>query len=359
MNWLNCVAVSLLVNVAPGACLAQADNPPEFEAPLSRAGVTPSFIYDGDAAADLAGGAKRGAAYDSDLHVQLALDGTRLADLTGVTGWLDALWIYGSQPNLFAGAAQGVSNISAPPALRLYEAWLQYNTPHNRYSVLAGRYDLNTEFYHLRSATLFLNSSFGVGPELGQSGIAGPSNFPNTSFAIRFAYKPLPSGVLRLAILDGAPVDPQPGSSGPFNPHNGLLLVGEADYVTHSPANAPPFSSRFLIGRQAGLPPYDDKITVGAWYYTASFNDLSSVNSSGPPLRHQGEAGAYLLLDHLLFTFKNDPKRRVTGFIQLGLADPLVDRFGSYIGAGVTATGLIHGRPDDESGLAMAMARNG
>jgi porin len=359
MHWLNRVAASLLLYAAPGVCLVQAGEPPPFEVPLIKSGITPSFIYDGDAAADLAGGAKRGTAYESNLHVQFVLDGARLAGLPGVTGFLDALWIYGGQPNLFAGADQGVSNISAPQALRLYEAWLQYNTPHNRFSFLVGRYDLNTEFYHLRSATLFLNSSFGVGADFGASGIGGPSIFPDTSLAVRVAYKPIPNGVLRFAILDGAPVDPQPGSSGPFNPHNGLLLVAEADYVTHSPENAPPFSSRFRIGRQAGLPPYDDKATLGAWYYTASFNDLSSVSPSGLPLRRQGEGGAYLLLDHLLYNSKSDPKRRITGFIQLGVTDQLVDRFGSYIGAGVTVAGLIQGRPDDELGLAMAMARNG
>ena len=49
--------------------------------------------------------------------------------------------------------------MAAPPASRIHEAWLQYNLLDNRLSVLAGRYDLNTEFYQLRSAALFLNSS--------------------------------------------------------------------------------------------------------------------------------------------------------------------------------------------------------
>jgi porin len=359
MRWLNRAVLSLLLYAVPGFGLVRADDPPAFEAPLIEAGVTPSLVYDSDAAANLAGGAKRGAAYDSDLHVQLALDGARLLGLTGVTGWLDATWIYGGQPNLFAGAVQGVSNISAPQALRLYEAWLQYNTPENRFSILAGRYDLNTEFYHLRSASLFLNNSFGVGAEFGQSGIGGPSIFPNTSLAVRFAYKPISNAVLRFAILDGAPFDPQPGSSGPFNPHNGLLLVTEAAYLTRNLADEPAVSSRFRIGRQSGLPPYDDKVAVGTWYYTASLNDLSSVNSSGAPVRREGEGGAYVLLDRSLYKSQDDPKRRVTGFVELGIADQLVDRFGSYIGAGVTVAGLIRDRPDDELGLAMAMARNG
>jgi porin len=352
VHWLNRVAISLVLYAVPGACRVLADEPPAFEAPLIKAGVTPYFIYNSVAAADLAGGAKRGAAYENNLHVQLALDGTNHPTLTGVTGWLDALWIYGGQPNLFAGAAQGVSNISAPQALRLYEAWLQYNTTQNRFSILAGRYDLNTEFYHLRSATLFLNSSFGIGADFGVSGIAGPSDCPNTSLAVRFAYQPIPNGVLEFAVLDGAPFDPQPGSSGPFNAHNGLLLVAEADYMT-------PSSGQYLIGRHAGDTSYDDKIAVGAWYYTASFADLGSFNPSGAPVFRQGEAGAYLLFDHLLFKSQSNPNRRVMGFVELGAADQLVDRFGTYLGAGLTVTSPLQNRPDDELGLATAMARNG
>ena len=44
----------------------------------------------------------------------------------------------------------------------------------NRFSALFGRYDLNSEFYRLQSAGLFLNSSFGIGPEFSLSGQNGP-----------------------------------------------------------------------------------------------------------------------------------------------------------------------------------------
>jgi carbohydrate-selective porin OprB len=52
----------------------------------------------------------------------------------------------------------------------------------NQFSVLAGLYELNSEFYRLQSAGLFLNSSFGIGPEFSQSGLEGPSIFPSTSY---------------------------------------------------------------------------------------------------------------------------------------------------------------------------------
>jgi len=356
---VNSISGLLMICAAFVSGYARAEDSNGFEELLVRAGVVPSVIYDSDAAANVSGGAKRGTSYSGSLHVQLALDGDKVAGIPGLTGWLDGLWINGGNPSSLSGDAQRVLNIAGAPTIRLYEAWLQYNTPHDRFSLLAGRYDLNTEFYHLRSASLFLNSSFGIGPEFGLSGIAGPSIYPNTSLGVRFAYKPIPPAVVRFAVLDGAPVDPVSGSHGPFDPRNGLLLVGEAAFVTHDATNASPFSSRFRIGRQSGAPPYDDKIAVGAWYYTASFSDLNATGPPGGPLRHQGEEGAYLLLDHLLFQQADDPTRRVTGFVQLGVSDQLVDRFGTYVGAGLTVSGLIPSRPDDELGLATAMARNG
>lgn len=358
MNRSHRAAVSVLLCVAAGTDVVRAADPFGFEAPLISAGVTPSFIYDGDAAADLTGGMKRRATAEGTLHVQLALDGEKLAGVPGLTGFLDGLWIGGGQPSRFVGDAQGVSNIEAAPAVRLYEAWLQYNTPHDRFSFLAGRYDLNTEFYHVRSADLFLNNSFGIGADFGLSGLGGPSAFPNTSLGVRFAYKPASNIVLRLAVLDGAPADPVTGSRGPFDPRNGVLLAAEAALVIHGPDNAPAFSNRFRIGRNSGLPPYDDKIAVGVWYYTATFNDLSAVSPNGAPARHRGEAGAYLLLDHLLFQSPNDPKQRLTGFIQLGAADQSVDRFGGFAGTGLTLSGLSPSRPDDEWGVAAAIARD-
>ena len=50
---------------------------------------------------------------------------------------------------------------------------------------------------------------------------------------------------------------------------------------------------------------------------------------------------------------------RVNGFIQAGLGDRRVWRFGSYIGTGLTVAGLVAGRPDDQAGVGLAYARNG
>jgi porin len=52
-------------------------------------------------------------------------------------------------------------------------------------------------------------------------------------------------------------------------------------------------------------------------------------------------------------------QRRITGFTQLGVADPAVDRVGMCLGTGLAVTGLLSGRPNDQAGIAAAVARNG
>ncbi|MEJ0041797.1 MAG: carbohydrate porin [Rhizomicrobium sp.] len=183
---------------------------------------------------------------------------------------------HGGQPSGLAGDVQGVSGIAAPPSAILYEAWAQYNLSGNRFSVLAGRYDINTEFYRLASADLFLNSSFGIGPEFSFSGAAGPSTYPDTAVGARFAYKPAPNIVVRTAILDGVPVDRPDGSAGIFESGDGLLLVSEIAWLDRPGEASAPGNARTLIGRLSTLQPYADKVAIGAWHYTASFPDLGA-----------------------------------------------------------------------------------
>lgn len=343
-----------------GECgLAWADDWRGLADWLSSNGFAPSLTYEGDAAANVSGGGRRGSTYGGDLHLQLLVDGGRLAGAPGLSGFLDGLWINGGGPSRLAGDAQGVSNIEAPHAVRLYEAWLQYNSAGNVWSVLAGRYDLNTEFYRLSSAGLFLNSSFGIGPEFALSGFGGPSVYPDTAAGVRVAYKPGPNSVLRVAALDAAPFDQQNGTPSPFNPHDGMLLVAEAAWLTRPGTSDRPANARFRIGRHGTPVPYDDKIAIGAWYYTARFDDLGPGPSGGRAAQRSGEEGGYLLLDHLLLQSGDDPERRLNGFVQFGVANAAADRFGTYIGAGLTLSGAFPNRPDDEIGLAMAMARNG
>jgi porin len=321
-------------------------------------GVTPSLVYDGEGFADLSGGARRGSTYLGNLNLLLTLDMERLAGWRGATVFIDGLAIHGGRPSRFAGDAQGVSSIEAAPEWKLEEAWIQQNFFGNRFSALVGLYDLNSEFYHLHAADLFLNSSFGIGPELSQSGKGGPSVFPNTSVGARFEVKPIKGVVLRGAVLDGVPVE-RPAGREVFAKGDGLLIVSEAAFLYRpAPAEASPqMPHRFLLGREAQLPPYEDKLAIGIWHYTASFDDLVRTREDGAPLTHQGSFGAYVIGDAIVY--KNESGREMRVFGQVGLGDSRVNRFGLYTGGGVDLAGWIPGRPQDEIGLGVAAAHNG
>jgi len=331
----------------------------DAKAALTAQGISPALVYDGDTASNLAGGARQGTVYVGNLHVQLAFDGNLLLGHPGLTAFIDGVAVHGGQPSGLSGDAQGISNIAAPATIELYEAWVQYNSAGDRLSLLAGRYDINTEFYRLRSAGLFLNSSFGIGPEFAQSGYAGPSIFPDTSVGLRVAFKPTSDTVVRAAVLDSAPVDPALGGSHPSVRHDGVLLVAEAAFLGRPGPDMPAGQMRSLIGRASTLAPYDDKIALGGWYYTASFPDLSAVGAGGGPVRHRGSGGAYLVADKLIYAAADDPAERVSVFLQAGIGDGRVNRFGGYVGLGATATGFVPGRPSDAFGFAFAMGRDG
>jgi porin len=370
MMWRILVAATA-VGLAPELAAAQAEKPSrQGESAIPSAwdtlrrdagarGIALSAVYDGEGLVNATGGIRTGAVYAGTLHLQLTIDGERLLGWPGMTLFLNGLGTHGGHPSRLVGDAQGVSNLEAPGGGQLYEAWLQQNLLGNRVSALVGRFDLNSEFYRLQSAALFLNSSFGVGPEFSQSGQGGPSIFPDTSVGARFAFKPARDVVLRAAVLDGAPVDRPDGGHRLFAKGDGLLLVGEAAFLSRPAPEGRPLGSQFRIGRGAGLSPYDGKLAVGGWYYTAGFDDVSEREPDSRPVRHRGSAGAYVLADEQAYRSAASSGRKINVFAQLGFGDARVNRFGFYAGGGIVFSGLFPGLENDELGLAVAIARNG
>jgi porin len=316
----------------------------------------PLLVYDGSAFENVRGGVKTGSTYVGNLHLQHYIDLSKALGIPRTLLFLSALHVHGGQPSDFVGDVQGVSNMQAPHGYLLEEAWVQHNFASDRYSWLFGRYDLNSEFYRLTSAGLFLNSSFGIGPEFSQSGVAGPSIFPNTALGLRLGYKPAPNVVLRVAVLDAVPygrrAEPGPSDS------NGVLIVSEAAFLTRPAPEQPPRNRRFRIGRRSGLPPYESKVAFGVWHYTGTFDDLDP-DASGAVIQRHGSTGGYVLADHPVYQSKAHPDRQLNAFVQIGVGDGRVNQVGSYIGSGVVLSSPFGSRPNDELGLGVALARNG
>src|SRR5437867_6429578 len=353
---------------APGAVSGQAQTSPwsqltqawdSLQKQLDNRGIQLGIRYDGEVFSDMSGGLRRGATYLGNLNLQLTVDTQRLIDWPGATVFVYGLEVHGGRPSItFAGDAQGVGNIEAPVGWRLEEAWIQQNLFGNRFSMLIGRYDLNSEFYRLQSASLFLNSSFGIGPEFSQSGQEGPSIFPNTSVGARVAIKPIEELVLRTAVLDGVPVDRPNGTREIFARDDGVLVVAEGAYLYRPLGSEQPRTREFRIGRNC-CGTYTGKLALGAWYYSATFDDLTKVHPDGQPVRRRGSRGFYLLADQAVYQNNHDPNQQITLFGQFGIGDPRVSRFAYYSGSGLTLVGFIPRRDQDELGFAVAAAHNG
>lgn len=351
-----CEAAALL-SLSLLAPLAAADEAaPTGAAPTW---LTPALTYDGTLLGNLHGGARTGSAYVGNLHLKLTAQGDAIG-WPGFSTFVDVLTIHGGQPGSLVGNAQSVSNLEGPTGTQVEELWLQYNWKGSSGSLLAGIYDLNSEFYRLQSAGLFLNSAFGIGTEFAQSGVEGPSIFPRTSAGLRFEFKPTPDTVFRTALLDGVPVARPDGSHAAFRSGDGLLSV--AEFAVLSRAGASPDrqpAERDRIGRFSSLTPYDDKLALGAWRYTGRFPDLADTDPADNPQLRRGSSGAYVVGERLLLGADAASGKRLAAFAQAGIADPRTNRFGSYFGAGLVGSGWGPIKDADQIGVSIGHASNG
>jgi porin len=319
--------------------------------------LVPSLSYDGDAAA-VQGGKNDGATYTGLLHLRLRWIVPTASAWRGTSAFVDVRNIHGGHVSELAGDAQGVSNVDGPDGSAVHELWIQHNFQWSGVSLLGGIYDLNSEFDRLQAAGLFLNSSFGVTPEFAESGTTGPSIFPRTAAALRFSVKPWNGALLRAALVDGASLERPDGSHALFKRGDGALEVVEWSMLRRPDATGDEPLVPRIFGRFSPLPTYEDKVAVGVWHYSKRLAEAGPANGDPDTPRHDSEGG-YVIGEWRLFGRGVDAKKRISGFAQLGFASPATNRFGSYMGGGLVATGWLFSKDSDQVGLSVASAQEG
>ncbi len=191
--------------------------------------LTLEGVYTGEVMSSVDGGLREGTRYLDNVDLMLSLDGAVAFGIEGLSFFAYGLYDNGGAiSGDLVGDAQGVSNIEADAAVRLYELWV--NQDLGFASVRVGLYDLNTEFDAIDTAGLFVNPSHGIGPDYAQSGLNGPSIFPVTSLGVRLA-APIGGSLLKFAALDGVPGDPAhpKRTSIRFDEGDGALLAWEME----------------------------------------------------------------------------------------------------------------------------------
>ena len=285
-----------------------------------------------DTVADVAGGIKTGVRVLGKADMLVEVDG-RVIGLEDATLFLNLQYVAGDGfSEELVGDTQIVSNIEASSALRPLEAWLQvpYKAGGATGTVTAGLIDLNGIFDVQDVGRLFLNSSFGIGPDFSQSGPNGPSIFPTTTLGAVGTFD-IEAWSLRLGVFDALAGDPArtrrtviraPG-------RQGFLLIGEVDRS---------------VGRV--------ELQVGGWLYTERFGALAEFDAEGAPRQLNGNHGAYGQVEARLAG--DEGGATLDGWVRAGIAQSRINPIGTYWGGGVT-----YGDERHRLGLAVAHARLG
>jgi hypothetical protein len=92
-----------------------AQNPSDVKEQLADHGVTITTLY-GAVLSDLDSVSGQGGTYSGNLNVQVSLDGDRLFGRSGLTLFVDGLWIHGGQPSVILGDAQGSEDTISTPS---------------------------------------------------------------------------------------------------------------------------------------------------------------------------------------------------------------------------------------------------
>lgn len=261
------------------------------------------------------------------------------AGLEGTTVFLHFMGNNGGGINDLVGDYQMVSNIEAYRTVKLYEAWVQHEFTAINTSILFGLFDLNSEFYVTPTSSFFINSSQGIGIDVGQSGTNGPSIFPNTAVALRLRVQPSESFSLSVALFDGHPGAPDDGDK--FD-----LMLSRSEGI-------------FSIAEAAYTAGEETKLGIGAWYYTGPYVDQCTTLGNADPVSRYDNAGLYGIADQLIWNSSETEGRSLHWFGRAGISNHHINDVRFHAGSGVVLTAPFDSRPDDRVGYAFALASFG
>ncbi len=354
-------AVLLACSLAFPARVRAAPRPSDGPGPIASdtSAVSLSLFYTADLMG-VAAGADPGVVALDNVDLQLQLDGERLLGVPGLSAYVFGLGNQGGSPSAHAGDLQVLDNIDAPTSWRIYEAWIQEYLDRDRLSLLAGLYNVNSEFDAIGSADLFLNSSFGIEPALGQSGVNGPSIFPVTSLAFRARMLLGDGWHLEAAVADGIPGDPlDPGGTKiHLGGGDGAFMVAQVGYLHPAVGGLigvqPSTIRRRRAGRGNGEAPHDLEVAAGVWRYTGHVPAPAGAPPAGG--LPSGGDGAYVI-GEIRLGGPDSNAHDLWAFGMVGIAQERASLASTSMVVGVSGTGLVPGREEDRMGIGVACAR--
>ncbi|RMH62782.1 MAG: carbohydrate porin [Zetaproteobacteria bacterium] len=283
-------------------------------ADVQEPAVSVDVGYQLEAVRNVGGGLRSGSQWHDAALLDVALDTARAGWWRGGTLFFEGVLNHGGDPSArLIGDAQTASNIADGNRADVHQFWYAHRI--GVAELLVGLHDLNSVFYVVDSAGLFLNSSFGIGPEISVNVPA--SLWPRAGGAVVAGYA---DGAFagHVGVYDGDPATRaiRPGGEG-------LMLIAEGGW--HAATGA---------------------LKLGAWRHTGQ--------KTGPDGRGFGsDNGLYVIAER---TALARDAMVLTLFLQAGLAQRDRNLIGDYLGFGMHLDAPLPGRARDAFGLAVARA---
>ena len=265
---------------------------------------------------------------------------------SGASFGTEFLQFSGQNTNGLAGAFPGFDSIEAgPPFVRneLYELWYRQALFDNKLIFRIGKsvptFDFNNVVRPvpvddpaaaIPAVTALAYTPIFVNPTM----LGVIPGYYNSATGITTTLAPTKSVYLNYGFYDGNAANPNPlltgtGLSGPH--FNGYYFhIGE-------------FGHSYRLGTQSK----PGNFGIGVWGQTGKLNNSTGGQSNGA-------IGMYLFgAQRLWFRNPGVDNSGVSGFYQFGVNDSNALHARQYVGGGLTAFGLVPGRPDDSFGLGL------
>lgn len=299
-------------------------------------------------------------------HLELKLR----ADLDKLLGWKDAVAYINTDTDEGAGinarrtgSLMGVSNLEVPvPTTRLFHAWLQKGFMDDRFSLLAGIYPIDSEFFTMDSAATLLHPAYGTPADLALTN--APSIFNNAAFGIRAKLFSENREMYAMgALMDGIPNDPaRPKATAVrFAKGDGAFVIGEIGWMPQEyghlfepvdPSRVRPAPEIVAHEKYGGL----SKYAIGIWRYGNLVADQLDVDANNSPLQRRSQGG-YVLAERTLFSLGGEAGRDLTAFARYSFSgghSTAIDRMWNL---GVRIRGPLASRPDDSLSIGWTSSR--
>ena len=300
-----------------------------LEAQTSNEGIVFEGAYTLDLASNINGGLNQGVAYLGNIDLNLTFDSEKLGLWKGGQFYVYLLNNHGDSLSELMGDFQIANNIEADSNSRLYEFWYQHQFKNVK--IILGQHNLNSIFLIANTKDFFINSSFGIQPDISSN--VPTSIFPLAGLGGIISINISPNICLINGFYDG---DPGTELSNPnslkwsLSKTDGALFIHELSYNYKK----------------------DDismaNYKLGFWNHTQNKTYNSAIKK-----RSQG---VYFIGNKKLTNLENH-QNGLSLFTQIGFSLNKFNPVKSYWGSGIIYKGFFENRKNDTGGIALAHTR--